>query len=355
MSEPFPADVLQEIDTMAPGVIADFGSVDFLGEPWAWVILVARDMPERSQYLRESGAPGPYMVDFREAFQHHWGTDASAKLMKVLVSLVENHFSMVAQGLHRRPGYYVTRMRALVQQARTVLDPIFVAHLPEEHGKNFLAARLVETTTAVPASARQCALAIMRVRPSPAVRPGADKPAEKTSKEVTVSATSKNDQPLMTTSTGNRLGSKERKRQEAARARLLSAQNLGGAASLPTAGRATRDRVQSVGRQPTPASPPPSRPSSRARPSHEPQPRVGAPSQGGAEDLSLRVRVPPAAIPANDVVVPRAQKAAEAKVRHAAAAEEKAANKVSLARRSRSKSEKTARAGRSKAKVYRRR
>ena len=62
---------------------------------------------ERSEYLRDSGAPGPMLVDFRETFSATWSADVSARIVRLLVRICEDHFAMVAQGLHRRPGYCV--------------------------------------------------------------------------------------------------------------------------------------------------------------------------------------------------------------------------------------------------------
>ncbi len=163
----FPAEVITELTTLAGHQIVDFSSMDFVGQPWAWLLALARDRGERSEYLRDSGAPGDMLVDYRETFSSLWSSEVSARLMVILKKMCEEHFALTAQGLHRRAGFYVARMRPLVSAARAVLNPIYAQHIPEEHRRAFISARSVDSSAALPVLARGMALTLMRVTKAP--------------------------------------------------------------------------------------------------------------------------------------------------------------------------------------------
>ena len=104
------AEVLTDVEALAGTKLSDFSSIDFVAEPWAWISHLMRDKPPRGDVMRDSGAPGVWLIDFRETFSAHYGQEASAKLMRILQKICDEHFSLCAQGLHKRSGFYMARI-----------------------------------------------------------------------------------------------------------------------------------------------------------------------------------------------------------------------------------------------------
>jgi hypothetical protein len=70
--------VLDQLAGLSGSPTTDFSSMDYVGEPWAWIDRLACDNAERHGYLRESGAAGPTLVDYRESLMTFWGQEVSA-------------------------------------------------------------------------------------------------------------------------------------------------------------------------------------------------------------------------------------------------------------------------------------
>jgi hypothetical protein len=228
----FPSEVLEQLASLSGSPTADFSSMDYIGEPWAWVDRLARDNAERHEYLRDSGAAGPMLVDYRESFITFWGQEVSAKLRKILLRSCEEHFSMVAQGLHRRPGYYVSKFKPLVAEARCILDPLYASEVPEEARKSFLGARHLEATSRVPASVRTMGLQLLKARPSQLLhsaitnRPGSEVPTRERISPTNAIATATTEVTTPRAKRGAPVTEIEEARRKRAREQLRAAQNL---------------------------------------------------------------------------------------------------------------------------------